>query len=53
MAVLLLADLVFAGGGMTMTGMSAMAGAMTHPLTLVATAILLIVIGALLVGRPA
>ena len=31
-AILLVADLVFAGGAMTMTGMSAMAGAFAHPL---------------------
>jgi hypothetical protein len=31
-AIFLVADLVFAGGAMTMTGMSAMAGAFGHPL---------------------
>ena len=31
-AILLVADLVLGGGAMTMTGMSAMAGAFAHPL---------------------
>ena len=52
-ALLLLADLAFAGGGMTMTGMSAVAGAMGHPLVLVALAILAFVLGGLLLGRLA
>lgn len=43
-AILLIADLVFAGGGMTMAGMSAMTSVVAHPLAVGALAILVIVL---------
>jgi hypothetical protein len=43
-AILLVADLLFAGGAMTMTGMSAMAGAVAHPLAAGALVVLVIVL---------
>jgi hypothetical protein len=47
-AILVLADLLFAGGAMTMTGMSAMAGAVAHPL--VAGAVVVVVVVVLMLG---
>ena len=49
-AILLFADLLLAGGAMTMTGMSAVAGAFAHPLAvgalvMVAVVLLLTVAG--------
>ena len=46
-AILLVADFMLAGGAMTMTGMSAMAGAVAHPL--VAGALVVLVVALALV----
>jgi len=45
-AILVLADLLLAGGAMTMTGMSTMVGAVAHPL--VAGALVVLVVGLVL-----
>ena len=50
-AILLVADLVFAGGAMTMTGMSAMVGAFAHPLGAGALIVLVIVLVMVLGGQ--
>lgn len=49
LAVLLVADLVFAGGAMTVGGMGAMMGAVAHPLV-AGTLIVLVIVALLLVG---
>lgn len=49
LAVLLVADLVFAGGAMTVGGMGAMMGAVAHPLV-AGTLIVLVIVVLLLVG---
>lgn len=43
-AILLVADLLFAGGAMTMTGMSAVAGAVAHPLAAGALVVLVVLL---------
>ncbi|MHB8459070.1 MAG: hypothetical protein ACYDAK_10910 [Candidatus Limnocylindrales bacterium] len=43
-AILVVADLLLAGGAMTMTGMSAMGGAIAHPLAAGALVVLLTVL---------
>lgn len=43
-AILLVADLLLAGGAMTMTGMTAMAGTITHPLAAAALVALVVVL---------
>ena len=43
-AILVVADLLLAGGAMTMTGMSAMAGAVAHPLAAGALVVLVVVL---------
>jgi hypothetical protein len=43
-AILLVADLVLAGGAITMTGMSAMVGTVVHPLAAGALIVLVIVL---------
>jgi hypothetical protein len=48
-AILLILDLLLAGGAMTMTGVSAMAGAVAHPLAAGAL-VILVVIAVLLLG---
>ena len=50
-AILLVADLLFAGGAMTMTGMSAMVGAVAHPLAAAALVVLVVVL-VLALGSP-
>lgn len=50
-AILLVADLLLAGGAMTMTGMSAMAGAVAHPLAAGALVVLVIVLFLVLGGQ--
>ncbi len=50
-AILLVADLFLAGGAMTMTGMSAMAGAVAHPLAAGALVVLVIVLFLILGGQ--
>lgn len=50
-AILLVADLLFAGGAMTMTGMSAMVGAVAHPLTAGALIVLVLVLFLILGGQ--
>lgn len=50
-AILLIADLLLAGGAMTMTGMSAMAGAVAHPLAAGALVVLVIVLFLVLGGQ--
>lgn len=50
-AILLVADLFLAGGAMTMTGMSAMVGAMAHPLIAGALVVLVIVLFLVLGGQ--
>lgn len=50
-AILLVADLVLAGGAMTMTGMSAMAAAVAHPLAAGALVVLVIVLALFLGGQ--
>lgn len=50
-AILLIADLLLAGGAMTMTGMSAMAGAVAHPLAAGALVVLFIVLVVVLGGQ--
>lgn len=50
-AILLVADLLLAGGAMTMTGMSAMAGAVAHPLAAGALVVLIVVL-VLTLGGP-
>lgn len=49
-AILLIADLLLAGGAMTMTGMSAMVGAVAHPLAAGALVVLVVVVVLLLGG---
>lgn len=49
-AILLIADLLIAGGAMTMTGVSAMAGAVAHPLAAGALVVLVVVVVLLLGG---
>ncbi len=48
-AILFILDLLLAGGAMTMTGVSAMAGAVAHPLAAGAL-VILVVIAVLLLG---
>lgn len=48
--VFLLADLFLAGGTMTMTGMSAMAGVVAHPLAAAALVVLAIMLALRLAG---
>jgi hypothetical protein len=43
-AIFVVADLLLAGGAMTMAGMSAMAGAVAHPLVAGALVILIVVL---------
>jgi hypothetical protein len=50
-AILLVADFLLAGGAMTMTGMSAMAGAVAHPLAAGALVVLVIVLFLVLGGQ--
>ncbi len=50
-AILLVADLLLAGGAMTMTGMSAMAGAVAHPLAAGALIVLVIALFVVLGGQ--
>lgn len=50
-AILLIADLVLAGGAMTMTGMSAMASVVVHPLAAGALVVLVIVLVLILGGQ--
>lgn len=50
-AILLVADLLLAGGAMTMAGMSAMVGAVAHPLGLGALAVLVLVLFLVLGGQ--
>lgn len=50
-AILLVADLVFAGGAMTMTGMSAMVGAFAHPMSAGAFIVLIVVLVMVLGGQ--
>jgi hypothetical protein len=50
-AILLVADLLLAGGAMTMTGMSALAGAVAHPLAAGALVVLIIVLFLVLGGQ--
>ena len=50
-AILLVADLLLAGGAMTMTGMSAMVGAVAHPLAAGALIVLVIVFFLVLGGQ--
>jgi hypothetical protein len=49
-AILLVADLLLAGGAMTMTAMSAMAGAVAHPLAAGALVVLVIALFVVLGG---
>lgn len=51
-AILVLADLLLAGGAMTMAGMSAMTGAVAHPLTAGALIVLVIALVLVLGGPP-
>lgn len=50
-AILLVADVVLAGGAMTMTGMAGMASAVAHPLAAGALVVLLIVLFLILGGQ--
>lgn len=50
-AILLLADVLLAGGAMTMTGMSAMTTALAHPLAAGALVILVIVLALVAGGQ--
>ena len=50
-AILLVADLLLAGGAMTMTGMSAMAGAVAHPLPAGAIIVLVVALALVLGGQ--
>ena len=50
-AILLVADVLLAGGAMTITGMSAMAGAVAHPLTAGALVVLVIALIVVLGGQ--
>jgi len=50
-AILLVADLLLAGGAMTMTGMSAMATMVAHPLAAGALVVLIIVLALVLGGQ--
>jgi hypothetical protein len=50
-AILLVADLLLAGGAMTMTGMTAMAGTVAHPLAAGALLVLLIALFVVLGGQ--
>lgn len=50
-AILLVTDVLLAGGAMTMTGMSAMAGAVAHPLTAGALLVLVVVLFLILGGQ--
>jgi hypothetical protein len=43
-AILLLADVLLMGGGMTMTAMSGMAGAFAHPLVAGALVVLVVIL---------
>jgi hypothetical protein len=49
-AILIVADLLFAGGAMTMTAMSGMAGAVAHPLAAGALVVLVAALVLLLMG---
>ncbi len=49
-AIFLIIDLALMGGAMTMTGMSAMAGAVSHPLGAVALVVLVVVALVTLLG---
>ena len=49
-AILLVVDLLFAGGAMAMTGMSAAAGTLAHPLVAAALLVLVIVLALRFVG---
>ena len=49
-AILLVADLFLAGGAMTMTGMSAMAGVVAHPLMAGALIVIIFVLFLILGG---
>jgi hypothetical protein len=49
-AILLVADLLLAGGAMTMTGMSAMAGAVAHPFAAGSLVVLIVVLALVLGG---
>jgi hypothetical protein len=50
-AILLVADLLLAGGAMTMTGMSAMGSAVAHPLAAGALVLLVVVLFLILGGQ--
>lgn len=50
-AILVLADLLLAGGAMTMTGTSAMVGAFAHPLSAGAVVVLIIALALVLGGQ--
>lgn len=50
-AILVVADLLIAGGAMTMTSMSTMAGAVAHPLAAGALVVLIIALALVLGGR--
>ena len=50
-AILLVADLLLAGGAMTMTGIGAMAGAVAHPLAFGALVVLVLVLFLVLGGQ--
>lgn len=50
-AILIVADLLLAGGAMTMTGMSAVAGAVAHPLAAGALIVLVIALFVVLGGQ--
>jgi hypothetical protein len=52
-AILLVTDFVFAGGAMTMTGMSAMVGLAAHPLGAAALVILIAALAVMILGGPA
>lgn len=49
-AILILVDLLLAGGAMTMTGMSTMAGVVAHPFVAGALVVLVVVLVLLLGG---
>ncbi len=51
-AILFVADVLLAGGAMTMTGMSAMAGTVAHPLVAGALVLLIVVLVLTLGGAP-
>lgn len=50
-AILLVADLLLAGGAMTMAGLSAMYGAVAHPLAAAALVVLVIALFLVLGGQ--